>query len=591
MSLKPILTAALLGLAAWVLYARTVHYDYVYYDDVRILLQHPELYDHPSLSSGLRAIFTDHFPREEPLLVRDLSWWIDGRLFGFGNPVGYHLGNVLWHGMVVALMFVFLFGTTGAYGFSLFTTLAFLVLAVHVEPVAWIMGRKDMLSALFMLLALCFQTQRLRLLEARERRRAGIPACYLATLACVAAGLFSKISVLSFPAVLFLHAACFPFLRRDCRPDEPFEWRRLLLREIPLLVPPLWISFAAYAWYGKMLEQVGLFDRGYSASGGAHLWNLAMINPMAWALYLRQIFVPTHLSLCYAWPRLESSFSLPHIIAAWTILAGLAALGAWLVRFRKDLFFYYAAFFTLLVPYMNLVYIGIWMADRYIYFASFCVLALAVSMMREAATHARRNLRVLLYGLAVVVLILNAWRNLWYQSQWRDGESLWTYHIQLPNPSVIAYEALASFYFSMAEKAEDRAELAFWIRKMEVVVEGGLDSFWPNRESKPPSRTWKLFFLRSLVQRVRGLPDEEALESLLISDRLRPAFDATQLNLARLYRKMMEETQDPGLRVRYAGHALARFREYLRITFRGRPPTPEAQQELELLLKAVEPDV
>jgi hypothetical protein len=116
---RNLLTGLLLMLAAWAIYFPSVRYDFVYYDDVRILLNHPELYGHANLSADFHEIFVTSFPREEPLLLRDVSWALDSRIFGFGNAFGYHLGNVLLHGIVVALMFAFLLGTTRRYGFAL----------------------------------------------------------------------------------------------------------------------------------------------------------------------------------------------------------------------------------------------------------------------------------------------------------------------------------------------------------------------------------------------------------------------------------------------------------------------------------------
>src|ERR1700677_963014 len=158
---RNVFPALLLILAAWAFYLPSVHYGWVYFDDVRILQDHPELYGQRGLGADLKAIFVTYFPREEPLLMRDVSWAIDSLIFGFNNPFGYHLDNVLLHGIEVALMFAFLLSTTRRYGFALATSAAYLLLAVHTEPVSWIMGRKDILSAIFMLLALCAQTQRL----------------------------------------------------------------------------------------------------------------------------------------------------------------------------------------------------------------------------------------------------------------------------------------------------------------------------------------------------------------------------------------------------------------------------------------------
>ena len=63
-------------------YARATQFGFISFDDPTVLLAHPSLYDETSFVSGARAIFNE-FPREEPLLLRDLSWAADARVFGF----------------------------------------------------------------------------------------------------------------------------------------------------------------------------------------------------------------------------------------------------------------------------------------------------------------------------------------------------------------------------------------------------------------------------------------------------------------------------------------------------------------------------
>jgi len=174
---------------------------------------------------------------------------------------------------------------------------------VHVEPVAWIMGRKDILSALFMLLALGTQTKRL------AAGKFGVQcAWYAATLSFFALALLSKISVLTFPLVLFLHAILLPYLNRERPPATRFPWDWTVARELGLLLPSLCFSGVVYLWYQRTLDQAGVFDRGYTAHGLAHLWNLLIVNPCGFWLYLRQIFLPFHSCLFYAWPQIEPSF-------------------------------------------------------------------------------------------------------------------------------------------------------------------------------------------------------------------------------------------------------------------------------------------
>jgi hypothetical protein len=574
---RNLLASLLLMSVAWCFYLPSVRYGFVYYDDVRILQDHPELYGQPHLSADLKAIFVTAFPREEPLLMRDATWALDSRIFGFDNPFGYHLGNVLLHGIVVALMFAFLFGTTRRYGFSLATATAYLLLAVHTEPVAWIMGRKDILSALFMLLALCAQTQRLT-----AKSMAARCGWYLSTLIFFVLGLLSKISVLTFPLVFFLHAIFFPYLRGERPPDAPFLWRRALLHEGLLFAPALAVSGFVYLWYQRMLAQMGIFDRGYAAHGLAHLWNLLMVNPLGFWIYLRQIFFPWRLTVLYTWPALQSSYPPWQIAIALATMVTICGVGVWLILRRKDIFFYYAAFFVLMVPYLNLLYIGIWVADRYIYFSTFCILAVAISFAGAALRRPQPALRVGVLTIGMVCVVANIFQKLSYERAWRNGETLWQYHIALPQPSPTAYENLAAYYYAQFTSAfaqKNTPVMVSSIRKMEIVVQAGLAQFWRDRQQPPPSETSYLFFLQSLVQEVKGDPDA-ALASLLTSDRLHPGFGATDLNLAQLYRKLAKTAKTPQQKEKYIRAARDRYAEYIKLAFRGRPAPPEVRQEM-----------
>jgi hypothetical protein len=571
------ITALLLMLLAWAFYLPSAKFGWVYFDDVRILQDHPELYGQSDLGASLKAIFATYFPREEPLLARDVSWAIDSRIFGFNNPFGYHLDNVLLHGVEVAFMFAFLLGTTRRYGFALATSAAYLLLAVHTEPVAWIMGRKDILSGLFMLLALCAQTRRLT-----TKNPPAQCVWYLATLACFVIALFSKISVLSFPLVLLLHAVFLPYLRNERSPGDSFPWGRVTVREGLLFLPAMVVSGIVYVWYQRMLAQMGIFDRGYTAHGLAHLWNLLMVNPMGFWLYLRQIFFPWHLCVLYNWPALESPYPLWQVAASLGTIAALVIIGAWLFCRRKDIFFYYAAFFVLMVPYLNLAYIGIWVADRYVYFSSFCVLAIAVTLADAAFRNRQPILRMSALACCLIFAGLNLFQKLSNEYVWHNGETLWQYHLTLPQPSHVAYESLAACYYAEFSDAHAQHNLPLMVsnlQKMEVVVNAGLDKFWPDHQQPPPVETSYLFFLQSLVQQVNGQP-MAALDSLLTSDHLHPHFDSTNLNLAELYRQLAATAQTPQQQATYLHDAKDRYRQYIALEFRGRPAPPEVRKEL-----------
>jgi hypothetical protein len=570
---RNLLTGLLLMLAAWALYLPLIKYGFVYYDDVRILLDHPELYGQASLSADLHAIFVTCFPREEPLLVRDVSWAIDSRIFGFGNAFGYHLVNVLIHGIVVALMFAFLLGTTRRYGFALAVSVAWLVVAAHTEPVAWIMGRKDILSTLFMLLALCAQTRRLT-------TQSGLARCawYLATLVFFLGGLFSKISVLTFPVVLFLHAVFLPYLNGERPVNAPFFWKRDFSKEILLTIPGLVASLLVFRWYSQMLTQMGILG-GQTVHGLRHLWNLLMVDPPTLWIYLQQIFIPWHLRVFYQWPEQLAIYPVWQIAAALVFVALCGIAGLWLFCRRKDLFFYCAAFLVIMVPYLNLDIPGLFVADRYLYFSVFCLLALVVTTAAELLREAQPWLRGGVLAAGVGFLSLNLFQTIAYQPAWRDGETLWQYHLALPQTIPAAYANLAAYYYAEATAHQGTPEMAVAMNKMSVVVNAGLNQFWRDHQQPPPPETYFLFFLQSIVQEIKGEP-EAALESLLTADRLHPKFDSTDLNLSRLYHKLAGNAADPEQRETYANAARDRFVEYIAQVYRGRAATPEDQKEL-----------
>ena len=572
---RNLLTGLLLMLAAWCLYLPSLRYGFVYYDDVRILLNHPELYGQNHLPADLHEIFVTGFPREEPLLLRDVSWALDSRIFGFGNAFGYHLGNVLLHGMVVALMFAFLLGTTRRYGFALAVSIAWLALAIHTEPVAWIMGRKDIMSALFMLLALCAQTRRLP----TENRFAQC-GWYAVTLTCFVCGLLSKISVLTFPLVLLLHAIFVPYLNGGRSPNAAFAWNRALLKEIVLFVPAFVVSILVYGWYGRILNQMGVLDRGYTAHGLAHLWNLLMVDPLAIWVYAQQTFLPWHLQVLYIWPDIFPAYPGWQIATSLGLVALAGGTGMWLFCARKDWFFYYATFFVIMVPYLNLIYSGIILAERYIYFSAFCLLALAVSVAIPILCRPQTLLRSGVLASGIGFVALNLFQTFSYQPAWRNGETLWQYHLTLPQTSPTAYANLAAYYYADATAKMGTPQMAAPMSKMAVVVDAGLKQFWPDHRQPPPPDTYFLFFLQSIVQEVKGEP-EAALESLLTSDRLHPKFDSTNLNLAHLYHKLSKNATDPKQRETYARAAQDRFAEYIALAFRGRPAPPEMQKEFD----------
>ena len=235
---------------------------------------------------------------------------------------------------------------------------------------------------------------------------------------------------------------------------------------------------------------------------------------------------------------------------------------------------------------MNLIYIGIWVADRYIYFAVFALLAMLVELSIGLA--ATRRARVILAVLAGIFVGGNLVQNVRYQRVWRDPDTLWQYHLMLPNPSIAAFETLAVYYYKTAIALDEPEARAPRFQKMAVVVDAGLNTFWPDRSGPPPAPTWQLFFLRAIVEEIRGRP-EAAIESLLTSLSMNEAFAASHQNLAMLYRRQALMDTSPTQKAGDARKAVTHYRRYIMLTFGG-GDVPESIRQLHRELSNLVPE-
>jgi hypothetical protein len=123
-----------------------------------------------------------------------LSHMLDCQLFGL-NPAGHHITNLILHLASTLLLFWILQHMTGAMGRSAFVAALFALHPLHVESVAWIAERKDVLSALFWMLTMCAYCHYLK------RRR---PVDGLWVVLCLALGLASKPMLVTLPFALLL---------------------------------------------------------------------------------------------------------------------------------------------------------------------------------------------------------------------------------------------------------------------------------------------------------------------------------------------------------------------------------------------------
>lgn len=444
--------ALLLFGGSLLLYARALGFGFIGYDESTVLLGHPNLYAQPSLAASAREILLGYFPREEPLLVRDLSWLFDARLFGFTSPLGYHLGNVVLNALDVVLVFFFLAHATRRIAWPAVTAALFGALAIHVEPVCWIMGRKDVLAAFFVLLALLLDSVALR--STHRRRRWLLSA---AVLALCPLAILAKFSAIVLVGLLALFRISAPFLDGSRAPAEAWALRartRLLLG----LIPHLAVTATLCLWYGRVLAAFGVVgDRGPSALSWQHAKTLALFVPQSLAKTLAHIAWPGEHAISYLRPNVGLPLATADIASIAGFALGSVAAVVVCLRYRKDLAFFVLGFFCFMVPYFNLEYIGIWVADRYAYLSSFCVVALVTALIQTGlrahlrwakAVAALASAGVL--GLSGVGLVYGVE----HQRAFHDARTFWDHELARKQPSMLAFESAAKTALAEAAAAE-----------------------------------------------------------------------------------------------------------------------------------------
>ena len=332
------------------------------------------------------------------------TFWIEHKLWGF-NPVGYHAVNIALHALNSVLVWRLLLrlGVPGAW----LVAAVFAVHPVHVESVAWIIERKDLLSALFYLGAVHVW---LRFTEAPG------PGRYVLCLALFAAALLSKSIVVTLPATLLL-------LRW-------WQAGRVTWRDAacvaPLFALALGVTLADLAFYRDRIDSA----LDYS------LVERALIAARALWVYAHQLVWPAFLPVLY--PRWEVH---PGDLLGWLAIAALVALGTalWLARDRIGrgplagaLFF--ALTLSPVLGFVDFRFMKIaFVADRFQYLASIGPLAVILGVAVYLAGRLHPRNRRALAGVAVAILVALGALS-WRQSGIYRDDLTYFRHIDAANP-------------------------------------------------------------------------------------------------------------------------------------------------------------
>jgi protein O-mannosyl-transferase len=437
-----------LGLGACLLlltlgiYAPVRDFDFINYDDPVYVTQN--LHVTSGLNAdNLRWAFTNAevanwFPLTWISLMADCQFW------GFeAGP--QHLTNVLLHAASTLLLFALLKRMTGATGPSAIVAFLFALHPLHVESVAWVAERKDVLSALFWMLTL--------LSYARYVSRPK-PGAYLLTLLLYCLGFLAKPMVVTLPAVLVLldfwplrryppSGARAQFIRGQTREKAPFFVLAILMSVTTVLVQRS----------GGAVRPVELFSVSTRLEN-AVVSGLVYIGKMLW---------PTRLVVFYP---LREGPALWQVTASGAVLIGITLLVLRLVRTRPYLLVGWFWYLITILPVIGIIQVGDQSrADRYMYIP---IIGLSMMLAWGAADVWREwpKARTVLVGLGAAAglacLVLTARQ----VSYWENSKTLFVHAIQVTSDNAIAHGCLGD-----ALRVEGRYEEALVEYRQAIAIE------------------------------------------------------------------------------------------------------------------------
>jgi Flp pilus assembly protein TadD len=406
---------ALLIVATAAVYAQTAGFGFVDWDDQDYVSENFWVRGGLTRDGLVWALTTGHAWNWHP--VTWLSHMLDYELFGL-DPAGHHLTSLVLHVANALLLFGLFRYMTGSALRSAFVAALFALHPLHVESVAWVSERKDVLCTCFGLGAMW--------LYASYAARGGA-ARYLGVVLLLAFGLAAKPTLVTLPFILLL-LDYWPLCRTRFGPPDPSGGglgcaerpaARLLLEKAPLF------ALSAASSVVTLLVQQGAMTATEHVALPARLAN-ALVS---YVRYIGKMLWPSGLSPFYPYPGLHGG----EAWAPWQVAGSgllLLALSVWLLVLARRR---YAAvawlwYLGVLVPMIGIVQVGTQaMADRYSYLSLvglFVGVAWGVGELVARWPARAGRLRTLAAGGAVAVLLACSAASFSQAQHWRSGRTL-----------------------------------------------------------------------------------------------------------------------------------------------------------------------
>jgi len=457
--------AAILVLATVGVYSRTLSNDFVNYDDNQYVTSNRNIKDGLSWDV-VKWAFGDSYYASNWHPLTWLSHALDVELFDM-RPGGHHAVSVAFHVLNTLLLFWLLLYTTGRMWASWFVAALFALHPLHVESVAWVSERKDVLSTFFWLWTM--------LAYAYYAKQPGLWR-YLLILPPFALGLMSKPMLVTVPAVLLLV---------DYWPLERFriEWKKrklkysgtrfwqILLEKIPLLLMVAGSATITLMAQRKAMSPWEIMD----------LLTRITNAIVSYGRYLRETVWPAGLAAFY--PHGHEPLY-PAAVATLIFIVAVTAAVVYASGRGRYLVFGWFWYLVTLIPVIGLVQVGDQShADRYTYVPLIGIFVMIVWAV-AGAVERRKDLARLAVAIGVLILIglsVLTWRQTGF---WRNDLALFKRCTDVTEGNYVMLSNLGVTYSRMKEldRAIDAFQQSLSIRPYEGRTLNGLGSVFMEKQ-------------------------------------------------------------------------------------------------------------
>ncbi len=438
-------------------YLQILNHEFVTYDDDVYITHNPHIRSGLNIESIKWAFTATRSKHWHPLTW--LSHMLDYQLFGV-NPAGHHFINLLLHLINVLLLYVILNRSTQNIWQSAFVAAVFALHPLHVETVAWVSDRKDLLSTLFWMLAMTAYIS----YSKRPRIR-----MYLLMLSAFLLGLMAKPIILTLPLVLlamdYWPLCRFRFWHR--RTNHPSQNTpaiahnyvvsttfRLFMEKLPLLLLTTVSGIVTLATIqdGMTPALSKVLPHGKDISNAL----------VAYVIYLGKAFWPTNLAVNY------SSLGDPPLweaAGAVFFLLTLSFLALWTAQQRPYLIFGWFWYLITLVPVIGIIRVGPHtIADRFAYLPMIGLYVMVAWGAPEIISKWRHRNSMLALGAGGILLSLLGCS--WVQAgYWKDSITLYRHAIAVTENNYLAHNNLGN---ALARQGKYSTAISHYKKALEI---------------------------------------------------------------------------------------------------------------------------